>query len=427
MSGTPARRKASAASPGVSEAVSWELADEATRTLSLRTLEVLDTREVVAKLALRYTNSDNPHRAGHLFEVMHALSFNEDAILQRQTVRADVTEWASGGSQTAAADLSFLQGQDVIGEAQAKLYESVSTTADELAREHYDGMQRLVAEDKLEAVQAFLDRKVTMNPDGINTEHFRDAHSHITDALHQGSVASDPVSYDDAQRAATDPNEWIDDEARAAAGEELLAGVRTAGGAGAVLSALISAVGSAAKVRAGEMSPMEAAITACAAAGRTAVRSGAATGIGQGLEFASHTDHLVQGLGDGTLPIAMGRAAVGIAEAGFAFAKGDIDAAEFAARSAETSAKTSIVWAFSTIGQTIIPIPIVGAMAGAFVGQMVGTQCVKGLPMALVAARQDQADEAPSARLRPNYSSPRRSRRSLPLSQSTSARSATPT
>ena len=219
MSAEPAQRKASATSPGVNEAVSWELADEATRTLSLRTLEVLDTREVVAKLALRYTNSDNPHRAGHLFEVMHALSFNEDAILQQRTVRADVTEWAEGGSQTAAADVSFVQGQDIIGEAQAKLYESVSTTAHELAREHYDGMQRLVAEDKLADVQALLDRKITMNPEGINTEHFRDAHSQITDTLRQGSVASDPVSYDDAQRAATDPNEWIDDEAREAAGE----------------------------------------------------------------------------------------------------------------------------------------------------------------------------------------------------------------
>lgn len=37
---------------------------------------------------------------------------------------------------------------------------------------------------------------------------------------------------------------------------------------------------------------------------------------------------------------------------------------------------------------------MVGALAGAFVGQLVGTQCVKGLQMALVAARQDQADEA---------------------------------
>ena len=167
----------------------------------------------------------------------------------------------------------------------------------------------------------------------------------------------------------------------------------TASGAGAVLIALANAAGSAAKVRAGEISAVEAAITACAAAGRTAARSGCAAGFGEGVEFASLSGHLVEGLGGGTLPIAMGRAAIGIAEAGFAFAKGDINSAELAARTAKTSATTSIIWASSSIGQTMIPIPVVGALAGAFVGQLVGTQCVKGLQMALIAAREDQADE----------------------------------
>jgi hypothetical protein len=53
------RRKAQVAAPGVSEAVSWQLADDATRTLALQTLEVFHTRDVVAQLATRYASSDN--------------------------------------------------------------------------------------------------------------------------------------------------------------------------------------------------------------------------------------------------------------------------------------------------------------------------------------------------------------------------------
>jgi hypothetical protein len=387
------RPRKSDSGPGVAEAVSWQLADEATQTLAHKTLEALNTREIVEKLATRYANSDNAQRAGHLFEVMHALSFNQEAIGQHSAVRALVTEWAPGGSQTSASDIDLMQGHELVGEAQAKLYDSVPATAHQVALDHYDGMQRLVAADRYDAVQSLLDRKVTLHPDGINTEHFQDAHANVTDVLGHGDVTSDPVTYDDAQHAALNPMGWIDDEAREVAAEKFLLGVGTASGAGAVLSALANAAGSAAKVRAREMSAVEAAITACAAAGRTAARSGSAVGLGEGVEFAALSGHLVEGLGGGTLPIAMGRAAVGIAEAGFAFAKGDINSEEFAARTAKTAATTSIVWAFSSIGQTVIPIPVVGALAGAFVGQLVGTQCVKGLQMALVAARQDHADQ----------------------------------
>jgi hypothetical protein len=86
--------------------------------------------------------------------------------------------------------------------------------------------------------------------------------------------------------------------------------------------------------------------------------------------------------------MAMGAAVVGFAEAGFAYARGDIDRADLATRCANVTAKTSIVWAFSAIGQTMIPIPVIGSLAGGFVGQLVGAQCVRGLQMAIVAVRQ---------------------------------------
>ncbi|MCX5391529.1 hypothetical protein [Streptomyces sp. NBC_00094] len=57
------------------------------------------------RLARRYVDIGNAQRAGHLFEVQHALSFNQNAIRAGASVRAVVTEWAEGGSQTAPAAL----------------------------------------------------------------------------------------------------------------------------------------------------------------------------------------------------------------------------------------------------------------------------------------------------------------------------------
>lgn len=378
--------------PGAVEAVSWQLADNATRRLAQQTLEALNTSVVVERLASRYANSDNAHRAGHLFEVMHALTFNQDAIDRGASVRAEVTEWMLGGSQTAASDINLRDGLQVVSAAQAKLYNGVSGTALELSREHYQGMQRLVAGDRLESVQALLDRKVTVQPDGINVERFRDAGANMTDVLRHDDVASAPVTYDDAQAAAQNPAGWLDDEIRSAATRQLLVGVATAAGVSAAVSGLISAAQSTAKVRAGEMPVMEAVITACAAAASAAARSAAAAGIAGALQFAGATEHLPLSLGTGQVPFAVGRAAVGVAEAAFAYASGDIDALEFAARSAGVTAETGMVWAFSALGQTVLPVPVVGAMVGGFVGQLIGTQCVKGLQMAIIGARADSPD-----------------------------------
>ncbi len=99
MTEEPRRARPDWSEPGAAQAVSWALADEATRGLARQTLEVLRHREVVERLAARYAASSQPHRAGHLFEVMHALSFNRHAAAQDVPVRTVVTEWVAGGSQ----------------------------------------------------------------------------------------------------------------------------------------------------------------------------------------------------------------------------------------------------------------------------------------------------------------------------------------
>ncbi|UOY03723.1 hypothetical protein [Blastococcus sp. PRF04-17] len=379
--------------PGGADAALWELADEGTRRLAAETVETLRIREIVVDLAARYANVGLAIRAGHLFEVMHASSFNRDAIAQGASVRAAVTEWMAGGSQTAAADIQLLDGGRLVAEAQAKLVDRTTALASGVARSSYDGMQRLVAGDKLQAVSGLLDRRLTLNREGLRYADYQDARAHLTDRLHAADVRSQPLTSDAVHRAAERPIGWANAQVAGAVGHQVLtaAGVGAAGGA--AVAGVLSAARSAAKVRAGETSASTAAATAAAATARGAVRGGTIAALGEAVRVAAQADLLPDALGGGTLPLALARAVYGVAEAGVAFARGDIDAGQFAARSCESTLTVGLVWACGSAGQTVIPVPVVGALVGGLVGQFSATVIVQGTQFALAAVREDQLPE----------------------------------
>ncbi|MCU1483163.1 MAG: hypothetical protein JWQ19_3949 [Subtercola sp.] len=379
--------------PGGADAALWELADEGTRRLAAETVETLRTREIVVDLAARYANVGTAHRAGHLFEVMHASSFNRDAIAHGAGIRAQVTGWMSGGSQAAAADIRLVDHGHLVGEAQAKLVERTTTLAHEVARGSYDGMQRLVAADKLQAVSDLLDRRLTLNADGLRYADYEDARAHLTDQLHAGDIHSQSLTSEAVQRAAENPVGWADGQVFGAAGRQALTAAGLGAAGGAAVAAVLSAARSVAQVRAGETSAAGAAATAAAAAARGAAQAGAVTGLGEAVRVAAGADLLPDALGGGTLPLALARAVYGVAEAGVSFARGDIDAAQFAGRSCESTLTVGLVWACGAVGQTVIPVPVVGALVGGVVGRISATVIVQGTQFALAAARADRLAE----------------------------------
>jgi hypothetical protein len=88
----------------------------------------------------------------------------------------------------------------------------------------------------------------------------------------------------------------------------------------------------------------------------------------------------------------MADAVWGVADAGLDPARGRIDAGEFAARSCAATTRASLVWAGGVVGQTVIPVPVVGALVGGVVGQAAAALVAQGLQLAIVAARADRAD-----------------------------------
>ncbi|MFI7358209.1 hypothetical protein ACIBTP_30340 [Streptomyces avidinii] len=367
--------------------VAWWAADTATRKFAAATVETLNTRETVQRLARRYVAHANTYRAGHLFEVEHALSFNQAAARAGSGVRAVVSEWMPGGSQTAAADILLVDAGRTVGEVQAKLTSSTYGTAYQIRRGHYTGMTRLVAGDKVAAVDDLLRRRLTMNPDGIGFADYADAHAHLADTIRYGDIGSQPVDLADAHRHATDPEKWMRGRVRRAVGGEAAAAAATGAAVGAAVAAALSAAGQLGRIRAGETSPAQAAVTAAAEAARGAARAGSLAGLASLVRTAGRAGRLPAAFGGGELASATAGAALAVAGAGLQLAQGQIDGGEFAARSAEAALRASLTWACGAVAQSVIPVPVVGALVGGLVGQAAGTVIVQGLQAALVIAR----------------------------------------
>ncbi|MCL9759010.1 hypothetical protein MXD95_007055, partial [Frankia sp. AiPa1] len=268
--------------PGGADAAVWAVLDQATRRTAAQVVATLDGRDTVVRLARRYADHGTPQRAGHLFEVMHAIGFNRHAARTGSAARAHVLEWAWDGAQNGPVDIVLTDGATKIARVQAKLLGRVAPTAHQISRSEYQGMTRLVAADRLEAVNDLLDRRLTMNPEGTFFADYADARAATSDRLAYDAVHSDPISYHQAQKAAGDPIGWANGQVAGAVARDVAAAGLAGAAAGALIGGLTATAMEAARVRAGQTSAGSAVITSAGCAARAAVRSGAVGGISAG-------------------------------------------------------------------------------------------------------------------------------------------------
>lgn len=376
------RRRFLAMLPGGADAAAWAVSDLATRRAAAAVVTTLASRDVVGQLAHRWAAVGNPQRAGHLFEVMHATTFNRNAALRGATARAYVQAWTEDGSPTGKIDIRLRDGatfQDV----QAKLITDPVRAARAVASPHFAGMQRLVPTDRVDAINTVLDKALTRSPDGVYYADYPDARSHLTDVLHHGGIHSDPVSLDQAHKAARNPIRWAHQQVTRSAGRQIATGAAAAAATGALLAGLTTAATETARARAGETSAGAAVITVTGAIARNAVRSGTIAALAQTIQVAAKTGALPGVLGGGTISTALADTVTTIATAGVAYARGTIDAPELAARSAAATIRTSLVWVGGLAGQTAIPVPVLGALLGGIAGQAAAVLLTQGLQLAI--------------------------------------------
>ncbi|OLL76881.1 hypothetical protein Ae168Ps1_5301c [Pseudonocardia sp. Ae168_Ps1] len=368
------------------------IVDAATRTLRAETLEALSTRRAAAALARTYERLGQEQRAGHLFELWHGHTFNVDAIRQGASVRATVT--AACGEPTAPADLRIVDQGRVLDEVQAKLYGRAAAATRALAQSRYRGMQRLVAGDKREHVERLLDKALLRDSDGLYQDDYADTRAHLTDTVRHGDVSSTPLDTDDVHRAAGNVGRWGNHLAARAAGREVVGAAASGAVIGGGFAGLAAAARETARVRAGETTAAAAACTAAGAAARSAARSGALAGLGAGARIAlTHAKVPASVTGSG-LPGAVASAAFGVADAAISLARGDVSREEFAEISCDVTFQAGMAWAGGAVGQTVLPVPVVGALVGGFVGQVSATLIVQGIQLAIAAVHSgDPGDD----------------------------------
>ncbi|MFB9377337.1 hypothetical protein ACFFKU_15360 [Kineococcus gynurae] len=387
----------------------WTLVNAATRRSAAQTVEALRVEAIAGRLAQRYRRLGLAQRAGHLFEVMHELSFNLDAIAKGSAVRAATTEWAPGGSQSAAADLHLVEGGRLLASAQAKLMSDSTVGARSVVDGRYQGMQRLVPGDQLEAVHRILDKRLTLNPDGLGFEEYTDAEAHVTATLHvedvtvrpglrgrtgartgAGSVRSTPVSSPEAHEAAIDPARWADRQVRRSAARQVGTAAATAAVTGAALAGVVEAARQAARVRAGQTTAASAAATAAGAAALQAVRSASVAGLGEAVSVAIAAGRLPATLGRGSTPAVIAGAVAEIAANAVAFGRGEIGTGTLAERCCETALRVTLVGALAALVPTTLGGPVVAGLVGGLVGQATAVLISQGLRTALAALRGER-------------------------------------
>ncbi len=389
--GQPSRPRLLSVLPGGADAAAWAISDLATRRAAAAVVTSLDSQREVRQLAQRWAAIGIPQRAGHLFEVMHAATFNRNAVLRAATVRAHVQAWTDGGSATGKIDIMLRDGTTV-RDVQAKLIADPVRAARAVAAPDYAGMQRLVPTDRVEAINTVLDKALTRSPDGVYFADYAGARTDLTDVLHLGGIHSDPVTLDQAHKAARNPIRWANLRVARATGRQLATGAAAGAATGALFAGLTTAAAEAARARAGETSAGAAVITVTGALARNAVRSGAVGALAQAIQIAATTGVLPAALGSGTIGAALADAVTTIATAGIDYARGSIDAPELAARSASATTRTSLVWAGGLAGQTVIPVPVLGALLGGIAGQAAAVLVAQGFQLALSATRGTHTD-----------------------------------
>ena len=384
-----------------------------------RLLVVTDAKGSLDEIVQRWSNTGNGPFAGRFFEWQQQTTFNMEAAGTGSPLRAYLTEhgtpW-SAPNPHAPGDLQIGDpGGDLLREAQLKAVASTSQRVQDLAQDKYDGMDLLTPSDHTASAQELLERRIEQaNPDFLKHDQYTSTQERLTDRIDVAGVQSRPIDSEELRNAAEDPDRYHDamasreqagiaqsetarDELHRAALMADLQGIGAAAAIGGVtaagITAIISAVRTGAAVRAGTMTPSAAATTIMADSGKALAAGAFVAGTGQAIRVLGQHGAIPEALGGGTLPFAIARASLALGSSGVRYARGELTGPQAAADSAEAMARVSVIWAFSLIGQTAIPIPVVGAAIGGTVGTLCASTAAQGLTVMTAMAKDARAEE----------------------------------
>lgn len=312
--------------------------------------------------AKQYANaSHGNHLAGRVFEDMHVTTANVDAALKGLPQRFETT--ASVGFPHDAADIVAKVGGKTVASAQAKLSGSSTTLVRSISSPKYDGMQKIVPSDKVVKVHRIAKglSKAGRRPD----LSLKDTAKGVTDHVTCKGASSKPVSLDQAQQAAKQPEAVAKVMEREAAQSVYGAAALMGGGMSGIVTAMQG--GSAKDVlNSTAKGAARGVIQQAATVGVSKVGTAAITQVASKATASAFSRSGAPG--------AIAGAGISICSDLIEMHDGKITGRECATRAAKHGVRAGTTWAGAEAGACIGTVggPI-GIAAGAFIGGMLGS------------------------------------------------------
>jgi hypothetical protein len=345
-----------------------------------------DTAKALLEVGDRYKNSTVDSVKGFVAEDWHAGTLKVSAAARDvKGVWAEASHATRGPEQN--IDIRFGDASHDYA-AQSKYYRGAAETTKAISHPEYQGEVKIVPEDQLEGVKEAARREAARNaptrPE--QSEQYQDTASTATDRLEIGKAQSKPLSETDAKDMARELKRGSLDREKHGLNTEHFVGwedVFRESSEAALHAAILSAALRTAVVNryihSGTIDPDDFLIR-----GKDVLTTGAYSGLRGGVA-ACLTASCRAGLLGATLksvpPVGIGAATtitLNAIQYGLQLHAGQIDGREFAQNCIRDTFVIAGGVLGASLGQALIPIPIVGAIAGNIVGSTMGVIVYQG-------------------------------------------------
>lgn len=332
-------------------------------------IETVAGSEQLVKVAKQYINCASDKTQGRMFEIIESTKFNANAAKAGSMLRAVTTDQL--GMPHHQADI-FIRNRsgDVLREVQAKSGNSPAALASYIKDKKYEGMDRLVNTEHKDRVSELMDSRI--DKQGVYAEDYRDAQKHLKGQLEHDGIKSGGTDYDEAKRAAENPEAFASQMNRA----EFISGAKNAMLGGALAGAFVGgAINTAQGLYKGEFCVKETGKVAANSAARGAVVSG----VSYGLKYLGKNNVLMSG----NVVTSLASSAVNMTELTYKFLTKKITTEEYV-----EGLGSNAVSCFSGIIMTAAGAALFGPI-GAAVAGTVALIGMKQLYKVFITARED--------------------------------------
>lgn len=317
----------------------------------------------ILKISDIWKNATSAQRAGRIAEEYHAATFNMHAASKWYAGRASTG--ASNGAATAASDVAVRKAKQLIDDIQVKYYKTPVETTFNVAHSKYDGMQRVVPSDQLNAIKRIAKERGT---DKLGIRNYEAVAHNVSDKIKVDSIQSTPISRTDAMKMATQPS-----TANSLVTKRVLSSIKNSAVTGGTVSGVVSAISNLTAYHKNNKSGKEAFVDTLKDTAGGAVSSGVVGGLAVTAE-ATLLRAGFRSAARSAAPVAIGLTLFDIGKDVVKACDGKLTGSELAKNAVSNIGKGATTWAGMEGGAIVgtALFPGVGTVVGGIFGGIAG-------------------------------------------------------